>query len=161
MKYLNQVRSCSSFLMLVDKWVQPWLQHSFMWIRYWLPLTSMDEIMCLITKKVFFSNDMLFPPVFRCILAFFHVYKKKRSFLIVVYIWPYRKHLTYNHDVYVWLLCGYWSSISADSFLQVSRRLEVFSGVSFFFKMIHNFWFFHLWNQNFDPSSKLFSLGLI
>ena len=28
----------------------------------------------------------------------------------------------------------------------------VFSDETFSFKLIHNIWFFHLWNQNFDPS---------
>ena len=35
------------------------------------------------------------------------------------------------------------------------------SGVTFFLKVIHNFWFFHLWNHNFEPFSKRLSLGLI
>ena len=37
-------------------------------------------------------------------------------------------------------------------------RIDSSSGVTFYFKVIDSFGFFHLWNQNVDPSSKLFSL---
>ena len=149
-------------------------------------IPRLDMAIQSITLSRYFSfptKRTLSLPISHCILAFSHVYNKKCSLLLVVYIWSYEKHLNYYHDIFDWLLCVYWSIFSADSFWQVGRPggwatsflfvvdcpseshtiysiIDSFSGVTFFLKVIHNHWFFHLWDQNVDPFSKLFSLGL-
>ena len=107
----------------------------------------------------------LFLTVFR---RFFHVYNKKCSFLIVVFIWSIREIPNLRPRCFYWLLCGYWSFFLlilsdrcpkgwASSFLffvdcpsklyTIYSIIDSFSAVTFFWKVIHNFWNFHLGNQ--------------
>ena len=51
----------------------------------------------IISWPIFCTNYLLS----RCILAFSHIYNKKCSFLIAVYIWSYGKHLTYDQDTFI------------------------------------------------------------